>query len=121
MIGLIGLGGSIGAAVRFLIGNFMQRKAQRLYPFPIGTWLINITGSFLLGLITNLYLASQINDALWYILGIGFCGAYTTFSTFGNETLTLIQSNEFKQASIYVCTSVIFGGIAAMFGLVIPI
>ena len=59
MIWMIGLGGSLGAAARFILGNFIIKRIQKVYPFPIGTWIINITGSFLLGLITQLYLANN--------------------------------------------------------------
>ena len=87
----------------------------------MGTWIINITGSFLLGLITQLYLTNLINEWLWFFSGVGFCGAYTTFSTLGNETITLIQSNKIKLATIYVVTSIILGVISAMIGFYISI
>ncbi|MGE8077970.1 fluoride efflux transporter CrcB [Peribacillus loiseleuriae] len=119
MIWLIGLGGSLGATARFLLGSFITNKAQRVHPFPIGTWIINITGSFLLGVIAGLHQTNQISDWVWGFLGVGFCGAYTTFSTFGHETITLIQTNKIKLAIIYVITSVIIGGISALAGLVI--
>lgn len=117
MIWIIGIGGSLGAAARFILGNLISKKSQKLYPFPIGTWIINITGSFLLGLLAQLYLTNQIGEWLWLFGGVGFCGAYTTFSTFGNETITLIQSNKVKLAIIYVITSIIAGVVSAMVGL----
>ncbi|MBA9027284.1 MULTISPECIES: fluoride efflux transporter CrcB [Bacillaceae] len=119
MIWLIGLGGSLGAATRFLLGRFITNKTQRVYPFPIGTWLINCTGSFLLGVLTSLHQTYQISDLVFAFFGVGFCGAYTTFSTFGHETITLIQANHIKLAVIYVITSVIIGTLSAWAGLVI--
>ncbi|MFT4413453.1 fluoride efflux transporter CrcB [Bacillus sp. UMB0728] len=119
MIWLIGVGGSLGAATRFLLGKFINKKVQRFSLFPTGTWVINITGSFLLGFIANLHLTHQIHDSLWFLLGVGFCGAYTTFSTFGYETITLIGSGKIKIAIIYVTTSVFLGGISATIGLII--
>jgi fluoride exporter len=119
MIWIIGLGGSIGAGARFLLGNLIRSRIHRVYPFPIGTWLINITGSFLLGIIAHLHLTNQISDWLWYFGGVGFCGAYTTFSTFGNETIHLIQARKIKLAAIYVLTSIIIGITSATIGLVI--
>ena len=121
MIWMIGIGGSLGAAARFLLGNLISRGAQKIDPFPIGTWIINITGSFLLGVLTRFHLTNRISDWLWYFGGVGFCGAYTTFSTFGNETITLIQENKKKLAAIYVVTSIIFGVISAMIGFYISI
>ncbi|MFK2825292.1 fluoride efflux transporter CrcB [Bacillus sp. B190/17] len=119
MIWLIGLGGSLGAAARYLLGNLVNKKAKNIYPFPAGTWVINVTGSFLLGWIANLHLTGGIDDWVWLFGGVGFCGAYTTFSTFGNETITLIQSNQMKSAVIYVMTSVIVGCVSAAVGLAI--
>ena len=66
------MGGSLGAAARLLLGNFISKKARKRYPFPMGTWIINITGSFLLGLITQLYLSNHINEWLWLFGGAGF-------------------------------------------------
>ena len=121
MIWMIGIGGSLGAAARFLLGNLIRRGTQKVYPFPIGTWIINITGSFLLGSLTRFHLTDSISDSFWFFAGVGFCGAYTTFSTFGNETITLIQENKLKLAAIYVVTSIIFGVISAMIGFYILI
>ena len=121
MIWIIGIGGSLGAAARFLLGNLIRRGTQKIDPFPIGTWIINITGSFLLGILTGFHLTNLISDWLWFFGGVGFCGAYTTFSTFGNETITLIQEKKLKLAAIYVVTSIIFGVISAMIGFYILI
>ena len=121
MIWMIGIGGSLGAAARYLLGNLICRGTQKIDLFPIGTWIINITGSFLLGLLTGFHLTNLISDWLWYFGGVGFCGAYTTFSTFGNETITLIQENKLKLAAIYVVNSIIFGIISAMIGFNISI
>ena len=121
MIWMIGIGGSLGAAARYLLGNLIRKGTQKIDPFPIGTWIINITGSFILGVLAQFHLTNQISDWLWYFAGVGFCGAYTTFSTFGNETITLIQANKLKLAAIYVVTSIIFGVISAMIGFYISI
>ncbi|NWQ42638.1 fluoride efflux transporter CrcB [Bacillus sp. EB106-08-02-XG196] len=118
MIWLIGIGGSFGAAARYLLGNFINRK-KKLSPFPLGTWLINITGSFLLGVLANLHLSNEISDGVWFFVGIGFCGAYTTFSTFGYETITLLQSNKKVLAGIYVLSSVFVSILTAAIGFLI--
>ena len=112
MIFLIGTGGALGALARFMLGNIQNR-----YSFPAGTWVINITGSFLLGFLAQLHLAGHISAWLWLFGGAGFCGAYTTFSTFGYETIRLIAQNKVKSAVIYVVTSVAAGIAAAVIGL----
>ncbi|WP_085994282.1 fluoride efflux transporter CrcB [Oceanobacillus senegalensis] len=119
MIWVIGIGGSLGGAARFIVGNLISKGAQKSHTFPMGTWIINITGSFLLGLITHLHLSNHISEWLWLFGGVGFCGAFTTFSTFGNETITLIQLNKIKLATIYVVTSIVVGIISAMIGFYI--
>ncbi|OLS36823.1 fluoride efflux transporter CrcB [Bacillus sp. MRMR6] len=119
MIWLIGLGGSLGAASRFLLGNYINRGGNVFYPFPISTWLINISGSLLLGLILKFHLSNQIPEWAWNLFGIGFCGAYTTFSTFGFETLSLVQANKTLLAAVYVITSITVGTLAAFAGLII--
>lgn len=119
MIWMIGIGGALGAAARFLVGNIIIKKSQKVHPFPFATWLINIVGSFLLGFITQLYLSDHIGEWLMLFVGVGFCGAFTTFSTFGYETITLIQLNKIKLASIYVISSITVGVIAGMIGFYI--
>lgn len=119
MIWLIGIGGSLGAATRFILGELINRNSTKISPFPMGTWIINITGSFLLGFMAQFYLANEMSEWLWLFGGVGFCGAYTTFSTFGSEAITLIQTNKVNLAIIYVVTSVMVGILSAMIGLVI--
>lgn len=114
MIWLIGIGGALGAATRFLIGNILNKRT-----FPFGTWLINSFGSFLLGLLTQFYISNEISDGLFYLGGIGFCGAFTTFSTFGYETITLMQSNKKELAIVYVVSSIVLGVIFAVVGFYI--
>ncbi|MFS0777442.1 fluoride efflux transporter CrcB [Neobacillus sp. 3P2-tot-E-2] len=118
MIWLIGIGGSLGAAGRYLLGNFINNK-KKPGNFPLGTWVINITGSFLLGILYKLHLTNEISDWMWFFVGVGFCGAYTTFSTFGYETITLLQSNKKILAGLYVFSSVIVSIVTAAMGFII--
>lgn len=97
---LVALGGFIGSIMRF----FLSLKANK---HLIGTWITNITGSFFLAFLLHFYLNQTISEQVWLFLGIGFCGAYTTFSTFGNETLLLIVDKKYKKALGYVTSSII--------------
>jgi fluoride exporter len=114
---LIGIGGAIGAICRYSLGLAVMRNYSG--PFPRGTWIINITGSFLLGLLFNLHTQGVIQDWTLSVFGVGFCGAYTTFSTFGNETVQLIVANKLKLAAVYVGTSVLVSILAAWIGWII--
>lgn len=118
MIWLIGLGGSLGAAARYSLSIFINNKFRQK-SFPFGTLIINISGSFLLGLIANLYSVNQISEGVWLFAGVGFCGAYTTFSTFGYETITLIRSNKAGTAGAYILFSVILSILTAAMGFAI--
>lgn len=119
MIWLIGLGGSLGAGSRFLLSVYINNRATSVRPFPLSTWIINITGSLLLGVIAQLHLLDVINEWVWYFGGIGFCGAFTTFSTFGYESINLLLSRNYKNAVIYITTSVTLGIVFAAIGLLI--
>src|SRR5699024_11240172 len=67
----------------------------------------DLSGSVLLAFLLHFYLHEAISEDVWLFLGIGFCGAYTTFSTFGNETLLLILDKNYKKAVGYVISSII--------------
>jgi len=112
----IGLAGSMGAVCRYVLGAYLNKLGNSLAPFPIGTWFLNITGSFLLGLCVYLLQTEIITETTWLIVGVVFCGAYTTFSTFGTETITLLTKHRFNLAIIYVLTSVILSLLAAWIG-----
>ncbi|QSO46144.1 fluoride efflux transporter CrcB [Alicyclobacillus mengziensis] len=113
----VGIGGSIGAVCRFLVGRWVTAR----YPssFPLGTFAVNVTGALVLGLVTRLagLLLPHMATAVSLFLGIGFCGAYTTFSTFSYETVTLIRQHRVTTAALYVGMTFIVGFAAAGFGL----
>ena len=111
------LGSGIGGAARLLLGNFIQQRTGAA--FPIGTLIINITGSFVLGFLIRYALATPtITPEIRALLTTGFCGGYTTFSTYSFETATLIEDGRYERASLYVLLSVgialigVFGGFA---------
>jgi fluoride exporter len=118
MIWAVAVGGALGSVVRFLLGMAVQQRAGTT--FPVGTLVINITGSLILGFLFRVALATpSISPTLRVFLTTGFCGGYTTFSTFSYETLALIEDNEPGRAALYVALSVtlaligVYGGVIA--------
>ncbi len=110
---LIGSGGFLGSISRFLASRFMQNNFPSA--FPIGTFVVNITGCLLIGLIYGFSERSSLLTTGWKMfLVIGFCGGFTTFSTFANENLSLLRDGEFFYFMIYTFLSV-FLGIASTF------
>ena len=102
----IGIGGAIGSILRYLIGNQITIIFGTAFPFSI--LLINILGSFLMGMaIESFNLFSISNEPLQQFLTIGILGAFTTFSTFSLDALDLIMKNRISDAFIYVFASVI--------------
>lgn len=97
---LVALGGSIGAVFRYLISIFMIQVFGSSFPF--GTLLVNVLGSFLMGLIYALGQMSHISPELKALIGVGLLGALTTFSTFSNETLLLMQEGDWLKAALNV-------------------
>lgn len=116
MIWLIGFGGSIGAVSRYLLGDYIKAHSKDITLFPLGTWFINIIGSCFLGFLASQYADGKLSEWIWYVAGIGFCGAFTTFSTFGYETITLIEMKKFRMAVLYVLLSVVIGFLSALMG-----
>ena len=87
-VALVGLGGALGAVARYLLGTWI---ATRVSPdFPWSTFLINISGSFLIGVILGLASAGQLSNEARLFLAVGVLGGYTTFSTFSYESLELL-------------------------------
>lgn len=107
---MVGIGGFIGSVCRYLIG-LLPVEADG--GFPVKTLLINIAGSFLIGLITALAVKNKdMNEQLVLLLKVGVCGGFTTFSTFAYETTDLMKNGHAVTALIYVCTSIILGVLA---------
>jgi CrcB protein len=105
LIAAVGIGSAIGGIARFLLGALIQRWAGSTFPF--GTLVINITGSILLGFLIRYALATPtISPTMRAMLTTGFCGGYTTFSTFTYETATLFEEADYRRAFTYVLLSV---------------
>ena len=101
----VAVGGAVGCLSRYYLAQFIQQRAGT--DFPAGTLVINITGSFLLGFLMRYALQSgAISAETRAMLTTGFCGGYTTFSTFSYETALLISDGEYARAALYVGASV---------------
>jgi fluoride exporter len=114
---MVGLGGFLGSIARFWVGSYIgNRMGMR---FPYGTVIINISGSFVIGLIVTLLAQREHwSPNLSYLIPIGFIGAYTTFSTFELETLRSIQEGEVLLAFLNVILSVVLGFVAVWLGVI---
>ncbi|KAA6302701.1 MAG: putative fluoride ion transporter CrcB [Candidatus Ordinivivax streblomastigis] len=111
---LIGLGGGTGSIFRFLVSHFTTKVGANT--FPTATFIVNILGCLLIGLFTGWMLKFQWFDTpLKYLLITGFCGGFTTFSTFSLENLQLYQSGQYISLTVYILASVVCG-LAAVFG-----
>lgn len=107
---LVGIGGTFGGLCRFQLGKIISQKSGT--SFPVGTFIINITGAILLGILTSLDVAKNF----YLLFGDGFLGAYTTFSTFMYEGFNLFQDNEELNAFVYILGTLILGIIGYRFG-----
>ena len=107
--------GAVGAPCRYLLDGYVQDRSEGAFPW--GTFVVNMTGSLLLGLITGaaLYHAFPGTPKVW--LGTGFCGAYTTFSTFTFEAVRLLEEGDMSDALSNVGASVLAGTLCAAAGL----
>jgi CrcB protein len=115
LIASLVVAGAIGAPARYLLDGFVQSRVHGVFPW--GTFVINITGSFLLGVITGAALYHGLGPVSKAAIGTGFCGAYTTFSTFSYETVRLLEEGSVAEASINVLASVVAGLLAAAAGI----
>ena len=114
---MVGIGGFMGAIARFWIEGYVTNKMGA--KFPYGTFVINCTGSFIIGLIITLLAERTHWNPNWrYLVPIGFVGAYTTFSTFEFETLRAVQDGQIVVAILNVVLSVTLGFLAVWLGVV---
>lgn len=112
---IVGFGGAMGAMARYGLSGWVQGFVDTT--FPLGTLVVNVLGSFLLGLSLYLLEATAITTEVRSLITIGFLGAFTTFSTFSYEGLVLLQGGEWARGGLYMGGSLILGLVAVLMGL----
>jgi CrcB protein len=117
---LIAVGGAIGSMCRYAVGMWVQRASHS--GFPAGTLAVNVIGSIIVGLLTGWLMNAQTHPLIRPALVVGFCGGFTTFSSFGMETVGLMKGGEVSMAAAYVLTSLVLGiaGAALGFSVAMP-
>jgi CrcB protein len=114
---LVGVGGATGSMARYAVGIFIGKNITN--GFPAGTFIINIIGSLIIGLLFGYSLrgVSVINQNLMLLLATGFCGGFTTFSSFALENVQLMQKGTPQIAMFYIAASIVAGLLCCRLGL----
>lgn len=112
---IVGAGGFLGSISRFLLSRLIQNMA--LSAFPYGTFVVNIVGSLFIGLLYGLSVKENILTPEWRMfLTVGFCGSFTTFSTFVNENVALLRDGDLFHFAFYTGLSIFLGIMAVFLG-----
>ncbi len=114
---LVGIGGFLGANARFLVGTWIGSTFGTR--FPLGTFVVNISGCFLIGILGTVILERLVArpEQVQLLLAIGFLGAYTTFSSFEFENHALLVDGEWLTTTLNIVLSVVAGLVAVRFGV----
>ena len=115
----VALAGALGAPARFLVERAISARRGRRFPW--GTLVVNVTGSFALGFVTGLALYHGLATTPKTVIGTGFIGAYTTFSTYAYETVDVAKRASSRLAGSYAIVSIAAGVAAATLGLVLAV
>lgn len=114
---VVAFGGAVGAMARYAVGGWAQTRFGAGWPY--GTFIINISGAFVLGLFATLALRFAWSEYARLLIAVGFLGAYTTFSTYTYESLQLIvEGRQYRAAIVNLVGSVVVGFLAAYLGVV---
>ncbi len=112
---LVFIGGGFGSVLRFIIGKYLNSTETGI---PYGTFLANILGSLLIGVILGLAAkSSTLSQNQTILLATGFCGGFTTFSTFAYENHVFLKSGDFTSFALYTIASFVIGFLAVFVGL----
>lgn len=111
---MVGTGGFAGSVLRYLISRYMNLSLQTV--FPLGTFVVNIVGSFLIGIIIASALSEDLSQQMRLFLATGFCGGFTTFSSFSYEFFSLLQNGHNGYAFLYAAASFVFGLLSVWVG-----
>lgn len=112
---LVFLGGGFGSVLRFIIGKWLNNSENGI---PYGTFAANIIGSLLIGIILGLAAKNEtLSQSQTLLLATGFCGGFTTFSTFAYENHVFLKSGDFTSFAIYTIASFVIGFLAVFLGL----
>ena len=114
---IVGLAGACGAASRYLLGRFITERISS--QFPLGTFCINISGAFVIGLLFALASRKLISSMLQVTLATGFLGGYTTFSTMSWEGFQFVRGGSTSRSLLYLGGSALLGLLAATLGLLL--
>lgn len=105
---LVGIGGAMGSIARYVLSLFINTKMNTI--FPLGTFAVNVIGCFIIGVLFGVAAKQQwTSNDLLLLAGTGFCGGFTTFSTFAFENLSLMEKQQTLQAMVYTIISLILG------------
>ncbi|MGD0179391.1 MAG: fluoride efflux transporter CrcB [Terriglobales bacterium] len=114
---MVGIGGFLGSVLRFWLGSFIGGRLGARFPY--GTFVINVTGSFLIGMVLAVLATKAHWNSNWrYLIPIGFIGGYTTFSAFEYETFQLFQDGQLLTAMLNIALSVVIGFVGVWVGVV---
>lgn len=115
---IVGAGGFIGSVMRYLVQYFVEKATD--YGFPWGTFIANILGSFIIGIIFGLAQKGNLLSAEWRLfLAVGICGGFTTFSSFAYNNLTMLKEEAYGQLVWNIGGSLFFGMLAVYLGMIL--
>lgn len=115
---LIGIGGILGANARYLVSVWAARRIGA--SFPYGTMIVNLSGSFVLGIMATAIVGRVVSEPeVRLLVSVGFLGAYTTFSTFAFESVSLIRRRAYALATVNVLASTVLGLLGAWIGAMV--
>jgi CrcB protein len=115
-VGIVALGGALGAILRYLVTGWVQHRVDF---FPWGTVVVNLVGSFLIGIVLEMTLRGFLSSHARLLLGVGILGGFTTFSSLSWEMLTLLEEGDILPAFLYGFGSLVIGVFCAWLGSIV--